>query len=79
MSLFYPHERIAAQPGNHAKHMGAYHPVAPQPMTMPLSIVEMTADGISVTEAVPLVAADGAPYPATAPGEWNQIHAYGRP
>jgi hypothetical protein len=47
---------------------------------MPLTIVDMTADGQQVSSAVPLYAGPrGAPVPATAPGQWQQIHAVGRP
>jgi hypothetical protein len=60
--------------------MGDYHPVAPHPHVMPLTVVEVTADHIGVTEAAPLwTARTGAPVPATAPGQWDQLHAAGRP
>jgi hypothetical protein len=49
-------------------------------MTMPLTMVEMTADGQQVSSAVPLYAGiGGAPVPATAPGTWQQVYAAGRP
>jgi hypothetical protein len=60
--------------------MGTYHPSAPQEMVMPLTIVTVTADMHQVAEAVPLYAGPrGAPVPATAPGQWVQVHAAGRP
>lgn len=63
-----------------ASAMGDYHPAPPQEMTMPLTVVTMTADGMQVAEAIPLYAGPrGAPVPATAPGQWVQVHAAGRP
>jgi len=89
------HRRIAGQHRNMHAHaaahhtpvvnaggepMGTYHPAPPQTMVMPLTIVQMTADGVQVREAVPLWAGPrGAPVPATAPGRWVQVHAAGRP
>lgn len=80
--------RIAAQPGNMAAHAGAHLtplknqpgtlPVPPQDMSMPLTVVSVTGDGVSVREAQPLVTADGAMVPATGPGQWQQLHAAGR-
>lgn len=84
------HRRIARQPRHAADHAAAhvapltagaagYHPVPPQEMTMPLTLVEMTADGVQVSEAVPLYAGPrGAPVPATGPGRWVQVIAAGR-
>ena len=55
------------------------HPDMPV-MTMPLTLVEMTASGQQVSSALPLYAGPGgAPVPATAPGQWQQIYAAGRP
>lgn len=86
--------RIARQPGNMSAHAGTHlqtlrtpapvpggHPVPPHEMVMPLTIVEVTADGVSVREAQPLYAGPrGAPIPATGPGgQWDQLHAAGRP
>jgi len=81
--------RIANQPANMPAHAGAHlapaamgsmHPAPPQIMTMPLTVVEMTADYHQVSEAVPLYAGPrGAPVPATGPGQWVQVHAAGRP
>ena len=89
------HRRIAGQHRNMHEHAGAhyqpavtaaglpmgdYHPAPPQEMVMPLTIVQVTADGAQVSEAVPLYAGPrGAPVPATAPGRWVQVHAAGRP
>lgn len=53
--------------------------VPPQPMVMPMSIVTVTADTMSVEEATPLYTArGGAPVPATGTGQWDQLHAAGR-
>jgi hypothetical protein len=81
--------RILGQPGHMNAHaeqhltpavMGSMHPAPPQVMVMPMTVVEMTADYHQVSEAVPLYAGPrGAPVPATAPGQWVQVHAAGRP
>ena len=74
------HRRIMEQPYNAAYHWQAQLPVAPHPMVMPLTVVEISADGISVQEAHPIYAArGGAPIPATGTGQWDQLHAVGRP
>lgn len=87
-------QRIARQPHHAADHAAAHlqpmagegaagwqsHPSPPMVMEMPLTIVEMTADGVTVREAQPLVTArGGAPVPATGPGRWQQVVAAGRP
>lgn len=86
-------DRIVAQPGNMSEHARQHltpvraqtavpegHPVPPMVMTMPLSIVEVTADGAQVREALPLYAGPrGAPIPATGPGHWVQLRAAGIP
>lgn len=61
--------------------MGAYHPYGTPdtPMIMPITRVLMTADGASVERLTPLVTANGAMVPASAPGTWGQVHAAGRP
>lgn len=86
--------RIAAQPTHMNAHANDHllklqtgsaqapggHPVPPQVMTMPLTLVEVTADGVTVREAQPLYAGPrGAPIPATGPGHWQQLYAAGRP
>jgi len=87
--------RIAAQPHHAARHADAHlapiagdqaapgwqmHPPPPSVMTMPLSIVEVTADMTTIREAQPLWAGPrGATVPATGPGMWQQVHAAGRP
>ena len=70
------HRRIIDQAANADHHMDGYHPAAPQPMTMPVSIVYVSGDATVIEDAVPLVTArGGAPVPATGPGQWDQIHA----
>lgn len=84
--------RIGAQQGNATAHANAHlqtlrpsapvpggHPVPPAEMVMPLTLVEVTADGVSVREAQPIYTArGGAPVPATGPGQWQQLYAAGR-
>lgn len=65
--------RIIGQAGNSDGHMGSYHPVAPQPMTMPLSVVYVSGDATVVEEAAPLVMGHGETVPATGAGQWDQI------
>lgn len=87
-----PHlrKRILAQHRHMAAHaseqlrpatgMGSMHPPPPQEMVMPMTVVVMTGDVHQVAEMVPLYAGPrGAPVPATAPGQWVQVHAAGRP
>jgi len=78
--------RIAGQPGNMDAHMAAHQQVShrpagagvpPQEMVMPLSLVEVTADGTSVSEVTPLYTSRGV-VPATGTGQWDQLHAAGR-
>jgi hypothetical protein len=47
-------------------------------MVMPLSVVTVSADAHQVSEAVPLYTGRGV-VPATAPGQWFQLRAAGRP
>jgi hypothetical protein len=76
------HRRIQAVGGNQAAAMGSYHPhgTADTPMVMPIHRVIMTAaDGGGVERLAPLITANGAMIPASAPGVWGQVHAAGRP
>lgn len=62
-----------------AAAMGNAHPAPPQEMVMPMTLVQVTASGVQVSDAVPLYAGPrGAPIPATAPGRWQQLYAAGR-
>lgn len=78
--------RIARQPQAMDGHMGSHVParqageaVPPQPMVMPMSVVYVTGDTMTVEEATPLYAArGGAPIPATGTGQWDQLRAAGR-
>lgn len=55
------------------------HPPPPMQMVMPITLVEVTADGVQVREAQPLYAGPrGATIPATGPGRWQQLYAAGR-
>lgn len=60
--------------------MAGYHPhgTADTPMLMPLAMVTRTDAGLAVQDMTPLITADGAMIPATAPGSWGQLHAAGR-
>jgi hypothetical protein len=75
-------QRIIGQPRNMDGHMASHRPagaaVPPQEMTMPLSVVTVTADYTSVEEATPLYTGWHGPVAATGTGEWDQIHAAGR-
>jgi hypothetical protein len=73
--------RIAGVGNNQAQAMGDYHPfgTADTPLTMPITHILMTADGAQVQRLTPLVTANGAAIPASAPGQWGQVYAAGRP
>jgi hypothetical protein len=74
--------RVAGVGGNYAAAQGNFHPVASIPggMTMPMTLTTVTADTVQVQQLVPLYAdPNGAPIPATAAGQWNQVWAAGRP
>jgi hypothetical protein len=74
------HRRIMAAGQGMPAAMGDYHPVGTPdtPMVMPLSLVSRTDAGLTVQDMTPLITADGAMIPATAPGSWGQVHAAGR-
>lgn len=73
--------RIAAVGNNQQQAMGNYHPwgTADTPQVMPLTLITMSADGATVQRMTPLITANGAAIPATAPGRWGQVAAAGRP
>ena len=74
--------RVAGVGGNYAAAQGNYHPVATIPggMTMPMTLVAVTADAVQVHQLTPLYAdPNAAPIPATAAGRWNQVWAAGKP
>jgi len=60
--------------------MGDYHPWGTRetPMLMPLALVTQSDAGIAVQDMTPIITADGAMIPATAPGSWGQLRAAGR-
>lgn len=74
------HRRIAAAGQGMPAAMGTYHPwgTAATPMLMPLALVTQTEAGLAVQDMTPLLTADGAMIPATAPGSWGQLRAAGR-
>lgn len=46
----------------------------------PVQRIEVFAPGtVGLSPLAPMVTADGALVPATAPGTWDQLHAAGRP
>lgn len=73
--------RIAHQAAGHAGAMASYHPhgTADTPMTMPMVHVAFGPGGAAVQQMVPLITANGAPVPATAPGRFGQVSISGRP
>lgn len=74
--------RLAGVESNYAAAQGNFHPVASIPggMTMPMTLTHVTADSVQVHQLTPLYAdPNGAPIPATAVGQWNQVWAAGRP
>lgn len=73
--------RIAAQAAGPAAAMGSYHPhgTADTPMQMPMVHVYFGPGGAAVQQMVPLITANGAPVPATAPGRFGQVTISGRP
>ena len=73
-------DRIASVGSANYEAMGAYHPAGTPdtPMVMPIHRVIMTADGATVERLTPMVTNQGV-IPASAPGQWGQVHAAGRP
>jgi hypothetical protein len=74
--------RIAGVESNYAAAQGNFHPATTIPggMTMPMTLTTVTADTVQVDQLTPLYAdPNGAPIPATAVGQWDQVRAAGRP
>jgi hypothetical protein len=71
--------RIAAQPRAAADAAASYHPAGTEatPMDMPMVRVVFGPGGASVQQMVPLITANGAPVPATAPGQYGQVSIAG--
>lgn len=71
--------RIAAQPGAGRAAAAEHHPygTADTPMVMPLVLVKFGGDYAAVEQMVPLITANGAAIPATAPGRYDQIAVAG--
>lgn len=69
------HRRIASQAGAAAAGAGEHHPAgtADTPMVMPMAHVLFTGGGVQVQHMVPLITANGAMIPATAPGRFGQV------
>jgi hypothetical protein len=67
--------RIAAQPAAARAAAADYHPwgTGDTPMVMPMVLVYFGGGGAWVQQMMPLVTANGAPVPATAPGRFGQV------
>jgi hypothetical protein len=73
--------RIAGVGNNQSQAMGDYHPwgTPDTPQTEVLTRVLVNASGAQVERLTPLVAPNGEMIPASAPGQWGQVYAAGRP
>ena len=73
------HARISSQAGNARAAAAQMHPAgtADTPMTMPMVSVWFAGGDAYVQQLVPLVTANGAMIPATAPGTFGQVHLAG--
>ena len=73
------HRRIAGQAGNVRAAASELHPwgTADTPMTMPMTHVWFGGGGAWVQQMMPLITANGAPIPATAPGQFGQVYIAG--
>jgi len=75
--------RLAGVESNYAAAQGNFHPATTIPggMTMPMTLTVVDAAGtVQVDQLTPLYAdPNGAPIPATAVGQWDQVRAAGRP
>lgn len=69
------HRRIAGQPAAAAAAGSGMHPWgnADTPMEMPMVRVQVNPGGVAVEQLVPLITANGAPIPASAPGRYGQV------
>jgi len=67
--------RIAGQAAAARTAAAGYHPhgTADTPMMMPMTRVLFYGGGALVEQMVPLVTANGAMIPATAPGRYDQV------
>ena len=69
------HSRIAGQAGQARAAASEFHPYgnADTPMSMPLVRVQFSGGGAAVEQMVPLITANGAMIPATAPGTYGHV------
>jgi hypothetical protein len=69
------HKRIIGQAGAGRAAAAEYHPhgTPDTPMTMPMTRVYFGGAGADVEQLVPLVTANGAAVPASAPGRYGQV------
>lgn len=73
------HRRITGQATAARAASGEYHPhgTADTPMIMPMTRVQFYGGGVMVQQMLPLITANGAPVPATAPGTFGQVRIAG--
>jgi len=74
--------RIINQAAGPAAAQGTYHPYGTPdtPMVMPMVLVQFgPGGGAAVEQMVPLITANGAAIPATAPGRYGQVVVSSRP
>lgn len=71
--------RIATQATAGAAAHSGYHPYGTPdtPMRMPMVHVVFGPGGVAVAQLVPLITANGAPIPASAPGTYGQVSIAG--
>lgn len=72
------HHRIKGQAANTASVMSGAHPAIPGPMVLPVASVTVNPSDsnyvtLAMQELAPIVTADGAMVPASAPGRWDQL------
>lgn len=68
-------KRVTRQAGAGAAAASSHHPYGTPdtPMLMPMTRVVFSGGGAAVEQMVPLITANGAPVPATAPGMYGQV------
>ncbi len=68
-------KRVIRQAGGAAAAASSHHPYGTPdtPMLMPMVRVVFGGGGASIEQMVPIVTANGAPVPATAPGRYGQV------
>lgn len=72
------HHRIKGQAANSAAVMAGGHPAVPGPMVLPLATITVHPVSsnyvtLAMQDLAPMLTADGAMVPASAPGRWDQV------